>query len=320
MNVYRSFDEVPYQKNTILTVGTFDGVHRGHQIIIKRLSDLAAQKDLRAMILTLDPHPQIVLSKSIEPNVKLLTDIDERLALFEEFNLPNVMVIPFDYEFSRTTPEDFLRKYIHEKIGVSDILIGYDHMFGKNREGDLNLLERLQNELDFNIERIEALGSNNVIISSTKIRQALQSRDLKTATEMLGYPYNVRGQVELGDQRGRKIGYPTANIRIPNKYKLVPKNGVYFVQVEMGEQSKFGMANIGTRPTFTNDNDATLEVNIFDFDRDIYNEYITVSFLNYIRDEQKFNGVDEIVNQLKRDEDECHRIMKERHRTQQKIL
>lgn len=318
MNIYYNIKDVPFDKNTVITVGTFDGVHLGHKQIIQRLTDLATQNKSRSFIVTLDPHPRIVLSQSIgeinnqQNEIKLLNDLEDRLKLFEDYGVENVLVINFTKEFSKTSPLSFVEDIIYKNIGFNYFLIGYDHSFGKNREGDINLLLEIKDNLNFEIEQVEPLLLNESAISSTKVRKSISNGEIQIANEMLGYDYYIKGKVVEGFKRGRQIGYPTANIEVSDKYRLIPMNGVYVVRVELESNSintseninKFyGMANIGFRPTFDNDKKLSIEVNIFDFNQDVYGKNLKVSFINYIRNEQKFNSIDEIIAQLKKDKE-----------------
>lgn len=308
MKVYKSFDKIPYIKNTILTVGTFDGVHLGHQFIINKLLNEGLKNNLRTVVLTIDPHPRLVIQPKDGKEVKLLTDIFERITLFERFGVENLVIIPFSYEFSRTSPEDFVRNYLN-KIGFSKILIGHDHMFGRDRTGNFDLLKTLSNELDFEIERFEALTINNETISSTKIRDALSQGNIAKANSMLGYYYFVTGIVISGDKRGTTIGFPTANIEIPAN-KQIPANGVYLVKSNINHHTYYGMANIGFRPTFTNSQKLSLEVHFFDFEGDLYGEKLTLEFIAYLREEKKFKEVNDLIEQLKNDQKRSLELIK----------
>ncbi len=309
MKVYNSFDDIKFDKNTILTVGTFDGVHKGHQIIIGKLLEIARKENLRPVLLTIHPHPQIVLKKQGTEALKLLTSIEERLTLFENYGIEHTVVIPFSYEFSRTSPEDFVTNYLVEKIGMKKILIGYDHLFGKNREGSKDLLDKLSGKFDFTVERLEARKDHDSIISSTAIRHHLYNHQIKEASSLLGYNYHIRGKVVVGDRRGHTIGFPTANVRPNDPHKLMPANGVYLVETKINNEIYYGMANIGTRPTFTDDIMPTLEVHFFNFSDDIYGKYITVNFLEFLRKEVKFDSLQALLNQLEEDKKSCqHRI------------
>lgn len=305
MKVYKSFDEIKYNPATVLTIGTFDGVHKGHGKILGRLREIASEENLRALVITFHPHPQTVLQRNDRNPVYLLTTIQERLKLFEKYGIENVLIIPFSYEFSQTTPEDFIKIYLNQKIGFSKILIGYDHFFGKNREGNLELLQKLSLETGFGVERINRFSEDENIISSTVIRNELLARNLDKANYLLGYEYFIEGKVVTGDKRGAKLGIPTANIQSPHPNKLLPSNGVYFVSLQINGTTHYGMANIGTRPTFTDETIRTIEVNIFDFNSDIYNKVVTVNFLKFIREEKKFGGIEEFLAQLKMDKEMC---------------
>ncbi len=310
MRIYRSFEEIKYDKKTILTVGTFDGVHKGHKAILRRLINDAEKSGLRDLVMTFHPHPQQVVKRRDKIMIELLTTIDERIELFEKNGISNVLIIPFTYQFSQTPPDVFIREMIVGKVGVSKILIGYDHMFGRNREGDLSLLKAQGERFDFEVEKLDARQEKNLIISSTKIRIALKSKDLQLANELLGYNYSAQGTVIEGDRRGRTIGYPTANIQLDDNAKLLPADGVYFVKVYLDGESYYGMTNIGMRPTFDNDIGRTFETYIFDFDSDIYGKKLKVEFLEFIRDELKFDNIEQLIAQLKKDEEKCRKKIK----------
>lgn len=309
MNIYRTFNEIPYNPDTVLTVGTFDGVHLGHKLIIDKLLKISKIYNLRHVLITIDPHPQIVLQRPDKKPLSLLTTISERLRLFERFGIQNTLIIPFSKEFAQTSPDDFVRNYLIKIIGMKKMLIGYDHLFGKNREGNEELLKKLSEELSFDIEKLGPLQDKEVIISSTKIRDAICNKNIEFANEMLGYNYFVHGKILKGDGRGAKIGYPTANIYPDNNNKLLPSNGIYFVSAEINDKKYFGMAYIGTRPTFTQDTQPTLEVNFFDFEGNLYGTEIFVEFLNYIRDDKKFNNKDELIKEIQNDEIICRNLM-----------
>lgn len=311
MNIYRTFDDIDFNKNTVLTVGTFDGVHKGHQMLLKYLKSVAAEKSLRPLLITIDPHPQIVLQKGAKPHIKLLTTIEERIELFREYGLKNLLIIPFSYEFSRTKPEQFIEKYLYQKTGLRHILVGYDHLFGKDRSGNNNLLEEYGLRLDFEVEKMSPYLENGEIISSTKIRNFLAANEISKANKMLGYDYSVTGKIVRGQGRARSLGYPTANYEINNPHKQVPANGVYLVYSYIRDNLYYGMANIGTRPTLTNDKHPTLEVNYFNLDMDLYDDILKVSFLEFIRYEHKFNGVSALLNQISKDKQTCLDLIKD---------
>jgi riboflavin kinase/FMN adenylyltransferase len=310
MRVFRGFEEIDFKKETILTVGTFDGVHKGHQLILSTLKKQSEELGFRDLVMTFHPHPQQVVRRRDKAPLELLSTIDERIKLFENNSISNVLVIPFTYQFSQTPPDVFIRELIVKKVGVDKILLGYDHLFGKNREGDLSLLKAQGHRFGFEVEKAPVCQEKNLIISSTKIRHAIKDGNLTLANELLGYNYFAMGRVVKGDMRGSTIGYPTANLHLEDDAKLLPPNGVYFVKVRIGKEEFYGMTNIGLRPTFKLNEGRTFETNIFDFDRDIYNETIRVEFLEYIREEKKFSGVDTLVEQLKNDELTCRNKIK----------
>lgn len=309
MRVYRNIDEIEFNHDTIITVGTFDGVHRGHQLILDKISKEAEELNLRDMVITIHPHPQVVLQKPERDPIQILTSIDERIELFEKFGINNLFVLPFTFEFSQTPPEVFIKDILFGRIGLSKMLIGYDHMFGRNRSGNFDLLNDLSHSLGFTIDKVSAFGENDSIISSTKIRNCLKNHDIKTANSMLGYNYFAKGIVVKGDMRGRTIGYPTANIEFEDNSKLIPAKGVYLVKVNIKSGQFYGMCNIGTRPTFKDDNKVSFEVFIFDFDEDIYGEPIRVEFIDFIRNEMKFEGVANLISALQKDEKFCREII-----------
>ncbi|MDP2364611.1 MAG: riboflavin biosynthesis protein RibF [Ignavibacteria bacterium] len=310
MNIYKDFSEIDYDKETVITTGTFDGVHLGHQVIINRLLEISNQDNLRHLVITFEPHPQIVLQKDNHP-LKLLTSISERIKLFESFGVKNLLIINFTREFSELNPEVFVRDYLVNLIGLKKVLIGYDHLFGKNRKGNENLLSQMKNEYDFSLETISALENVRVVVSSTKIRHALAEGHLSIANNYLGYKYFVDGKVVYGDRRGNSIGYPTANIQPSNEFKLLPANGVYLVKAIVDFKTEYGMANIGLRPTFTNNTEPVLEIFFFDFDKNIYAKALSVSFLKFVREEKKFFSLESFLGQLKQDEEFCRNLIPE---------
>ncbi len=310
MNIYRDFSEIEFNKETVITTGTFDGIHLGHQVIINRLLEISRNENLRHLVITFEPHPQIVLQKNNQP-IKLLTSISERIKLFESFGVKNLLIINFTKEFSELNPEVFVRDYLVKQIGLKKVLIGYDHLFGKNREGNEHLLSQMSKEFDFSLETISALENERVIVSSTKIRHALAEGHLTVANNYLGYKYFVDGKVVYGDRRGNTIGYPTANVQPADEYKLFPANGVYLVKATVDFKTEYGMANIGLRPTFTNNTEPVLEIFFFDFDKNIYDNAISVSFLKFVREEKKFFSLESFLGQLKQDEEFCRNLIPE---------
>lgn len=280
----------------VVTSGTFDGVHVGHQKILSRLKELAAEKGGEAVVLTFWPHPRLVL-KPEDNSLKLLSTFDEKLRLFEQQGIDHVVRVPFTREFSQLSSDEFIRKVLVDKIGTRYLVIGYDHRFGKNREGGFDYLTEHSADYGFQVEEIPRQDIEDVGVSSTKIRQALDEGDIFTANEYLGRPYLLTGEVIHGDQLGRSWGFPTANISVQEKYKLVPKDGIYACRVRWNERLLEGMMYIGVRPTI-NGIQRNIEVNIFDFDQEIYGETLEVHFVGQIREDMKFENIDQLKNQL----------------------
>ena len=303
MKILRNLDQSYYDKHSIVTVGTFDGVHKGHRVVIDKLHELKEKSGCRSVVLTFDPHPQLIL-KNRSTEIKLLSTTDEKLEIFQNLGVDVVYVLKFTKEFSSTSAEEFLKKYLVDGIGLEHLVLGFDHSFGKNREGNLETLKALTEKYDFDLYKVEEFKGESRI-NSTSIRNLLKSGDLKKAREILGDDYSFEGTVVTGDRRGKTIGFPTANVKVSDEHKLIPRNGVYFVKVMVVEGEYFGMMNIGTRPTVSTGNEIFIEVNIFNFDKNIYGKKIKVVFKEYIRDEKKFNSLDELVNQLNKDKEEC---------------
>lgn len=309
MKIYRSFGEIEHSKNRIITVGTFDGVHLGHQKILQRLRELAKNLGGKSLIITFHPHPQMVLKKENKEPIKLLTTIEERLQLFEKFEIDEVLVAPFTKEFSQTTASDFVEKFLVEQVGLTLILIGHDHLFGRNREGNFALMNELSQKLNFKVEQISPYILDEIIVSSTKIRNALHDNKIELANKLLGYDYFIRGKVIEGDGRGAKLGFPTANIKFDDANKLVPSNGVFLVYSELLGRKFYGMANIGVRPTFYTNYPKILEVYYFDLNQNLYGIDLSVHFLKFIRYEQKFDSIDSLLHQLNHDKETCLKII-----------
>ena len=283
---------------TIVTIGTFDGVHIGHQKIIEKVVQTAKKSNKKSVLLTFFPHPRMVLQK--DSNIELINTIDERAALLAKTGLDYLIIHPFSKSFSRLTALDFVRDILVNQLNISKLIIGYDHHFGKNREGNLEQLTEYSYLYDFEVEEIPAQDINDVSVSSTKIRRALSEKNIKTANKYLGYNFMLTGTVVNGKQLGGKIGYPTANIHVEETYKLIPKTGVYIVKSTIQNSAVFGMMNIGFRPTI-NGKHQTIEVHFFDFNEDLYAQNITVEILYFLRDEEKFNSVETLISQLEID-------------------
>jgi riboflavin kinase/FMN adenylyltransferase len=288
-------------KNPVVTIGTFDGVHLGHRKIISRLHDLAASIDGESVIFTFDPHPRKVVAAS-ETNLRLLTSLDEKIALFEQSGIDHLVVYPFTPEFAQLTYEEFVEQILVGQIHTKSLVVGYDHKFGKGRQGDFDLLKNCADRLGFQIEKLDVLLMNESHISSTKIREAIQSGDFETANAFLGYRFSLHGTVVEGQKIGRTINYPTANIDTSDPDKIIPGYGVYAVVVTVQNTEYLGMLNIGSRPTVNHNADnRTVEVNILDFDADIYGEEIKVVFYHKLREEQRFASLDALKEQLAKD-------------------
>jgi len=294
-------------QNPILTIGVFDGVHLGHKRVLNRLKEIAREREGESVVLTLWPHPRIVLDKDVE-SLRLLSNIEEKKHLLSKTGIDHLIILPFTEEFSRLAACDFIEEYLVKKIKVKHLVIGYNHQFGKDRKAGYDFLKECADKFGFSIEKLDAELIDNDRVSSTKIREFLTSGHLQIANKYLGYDYFISGNVVQGNQIGRKIGFPTANIKIPEPYKQVPRDGVYAVRVKLNSDSYFGMLNIGSRPTIEPaPRLKNIEVHILNFDKKIYNQTITVTFVKRIRDEKKFDGLEELTKQLQQDK---KRVMK----------
>lgn len=293
--------------NSVITVGTFDGVHAGHRAIIDTVVEKANERDARSVLVTFDPHPRNIINP--DAGIKLLTTLQERSEILDELGIDMMIVIPFDRDFSLLSSKEFVRDIIYKKIGVSEFVIGYDHQFGRNREGTIETIEKLGKELGFDAYVVSKCEVGEKTVSSTAIRNAISEEgNVDEAAEFLQRPYRLNGTVVHGDKRGKEIGFPTANIKPEQVNKIIPKDGVYAVKVRINGNLYDGMMNIGTRPTFDG-KVQTLEVHLFNFDEDIYGKEVQVRFYNRIRDEKKFDGKDELVGQLKQDEKQARKLL-----------
>lgn len=300
MNTYTSLSEYKSNKKSVVTIGTFDGVHIGHRKILEHIVESANELNCESVVLTFFPHPRMVLQQSSE--VKLLNTIDEKKVLLENVGIDNLIIHPFDKDFSRLTAEAFVKEILIDQLHVQKIIIGYDHRFGRNRTANIDDLIHFGAQYGFEVEQISAQEVNDNAVSSTKIRNAILNGDCTLANEYLGYRYFFSGTVVKGKQLGRTIGFPTANIEINEEYKLIPKKGVYVVKGSYNSETHFGMMNIGTRPTVSGEHQ-TIEVHFLDLNKDIYDQTITIELLEFIRDEHKFESLEALKTQIQKDKE-----------------
>ena len=307
MKIVKHIANFSTDEKTFVTIGTFDGVHFGHQKILEKLVSEAKEAGKKAVLLTFFPHPRMVLQK--DATIELINTIDERAKLLKKTGLDYLIIHPFSKEFSKTTALEFVRDILVDTFNISKLIIGYDHHFGKNREGNIEQLTEYSHKYNFTVEEIPAQDIDDVSVSSTKVRRALAAGNLKTANNYLGYNFMLNGVVVNGKKLGGKIGYPTANIDVKEAYKLIPKTGVYVVRSFIENNLVFGMMNIGNRPT-VNGNHQTIEVHFFDFNEDLYHKSLTVELIYFLRDEHKFDSLDSLVLQLKEDENMARAYLK----------
>ena len=307
MKIVQNTSNFSVKDETYVTIGTFDGVHLGHQKIIEKLVKEAKKANKKSVVLTFFPHPRMVLQK--DASLKLLNTIEERATLLEKTDLDYLIIHPFSKDFSRMSALEFVRDILVKQLNISKLIIGYDHHFGKNREGNITQLSEYSHLYGFKVEEIPAQDIDSVSVSSTKVRRALAAGNLKTANHYLGYNFMLTGTVVNGKKLGGKIGYPTANIDVKETYKLIPKTGVYVVKSSIGRKTVFGMMNIGNRPTI-NGNHQTIEIHFFDFSKDLYHKNLTIELLYFLRDEQKFDTIEFLVHQLKKDEEIARNYIK----------
>jgi len=296
MKVHYGTENLPEIKNAIVSQGTFDGVHLAHKKIIERIKQIATEKSGETVLITFEPHPRMVIHPE-DHGLQLLSTLPEKINLFSATGINHLIILPFTKEFSRISSELFIRDILVKKIKTNTLVIGYDHRFGKNREGTFAHLKESSSLYGFEVEEIPEQDIDEIAVSSTKIRMALLSDDLFTAQKYLGNPYGLEGKVIEGKKLGRTIGYPTANIEIENAFKLIPPDGVYAVKVWHANKKFGGMLNIGNNPTVA-DKGRSIEVHIFDFESNIYNETIKIEFISKLRNEAKFNNLEELKNQL----------------------
>ena len=303
MRIFKGIDELGAFKNSVVTIGTFDGAHKGHQKILSRLNDRAKETQGESILFTFYPHPRMIVFPE-NHNLKLLQTIDEKIESLASFGLDNLIIYPFTKEFSRLTAFEFVRDILVEKLKVKTLVIGYDHQFGRNREGDLEFLKETAKIFDFDVEEISAEEVQEVNVSSTKIRQSLNNGNIERANEFLGRPFLCTGKVVEGKRLGRELGFPTLNIEVNNEHKILPMDGVYAVNVQIKDEHLEGMMNIGQNPTVqkNTEQEKKLEVHIFDFDKEVYGAEVKVFFQKFIRDEKTFSNLEELKSQLIQDE------------------
>lgn len=299
MKIFSSIGEFKTDKKVVATLGTFDGVHIGHQMIIQKLVDAAKELDAESLVLTFFPHPRMVLKQ--DHGIRLLNTLEEKQELLANLGLNNLVVQKFDMEFANLSAEEFVKQVLVDTFNISKIIIGYDHRFGKNRTADIHDLKHFGSIYGFEVEEISAQEIDHVSISSTKIRTALEEGNIALANEFLGHTYYFSGQVVHGKKLGRTLGFPTANFKVSASYKMIPKNGVYVVESEIDGKVEKGMMSIGINPTFE-DHPYSIEVNYLDWSGDLYDKTLKVRILDRIRDEQKFQSLEELVERIKEDE------------------
>ena len=306
MKIFNNIQSYSSEKESILTIGTFDGVHIGHNKILTKLVEESKKNNLSSLIMTFFPHPRMVLQKSQE--IKMIDTIDEKIHLFEKTGVDNLIIQPFDENFSKIRAKEFVEEILVKKLKIKYIIIGYDHRFGKDREASVDDLKKFGLNYMFTVEEIAAQEIHSIAISSTKIRNAILKGEIKKCNEYLGRNFMLTGEVVHGDGLGKKINFPTANIEIPETYKIIPKNGVYLVKAIINSEIYFGMMNIGVRPTIGGEN-KSLEIHFFNFKDNIYNKTISVEIICKIRDEEEFSSIDELKIQLKKDEQFCLKLI-----------
>lgn len=299
MRIFDDLSKITKDDNTILTLGTFDGIHLGHRKILEKVKKKATVSHSRSLLITFDPHPRKIITPDY--HIKLLTNQSEKTKLLEATGIDILLVINFTKEFSQLTSEEFIKEYLLKHIGIKEIIVGHDHHFGKGRSGDANTLRKLGVENNFEVTMVDAYKINGETVNSTAIRKALIEGDIKKANTFLGRRYSFDGTVIQGDQRGRTLGFPTANILAENHDKLLPALGIYAVNFFIEGETVKGLMSVGKRPTFYNSGETVTEVYLYDFDRDIYGKKVSVEIVDWIRGEEKFNSAEELIAQMQKD-------------------
>lgn len=306
MQIFYSIKDLKKNKNTVLTLGTFDGIHPGHLKIIDRLVSCSKEKGCRSVVITFYPHPRTILGN--DNSVKMLTTQEEKIELLEKLGVENLLIINFTKEFASLSAEDFIYDYLINGIGLTEIVLGHDHHFGKGRRGNAELLQKIADKEGFIVTKAEAFMIDGEAVSSTKIRNAIAEGDIIRANKLLGRNYEFSGIVVGGDKRGRELGFPTANIKLSSQEKLLPASGVYAVKVMVENERHTGLLSIGKRPTFYNQGELVSEVYIYDFNREIYGAKVTTELVERLRGEVKFNSAEELINQMNTDKENGNKI------------
>lgn len=310
MKTVRHLSEIEFQRNSVVSVGSFDGVHRAHQEVIREVTRRARGRGGRSVLVTFEPHPKLVLGPA-PGEVRLLTTLEERIELCDQLDIDLLFVIPFTFEFSRQSFREFYIQYIVEGVGASEVIEGYDHHFGRDREGSVQGLLQMGREFDFSVIAMKPVTLGGEIVSSSAIRKHLLEGDVARAAELLGRPYSVTGTVIRGDGRGKSLGYPTANIVLSSPVKLVPQDGIYVGMVRRRSSVSYGLISIGTRPTFVENGERSIEVYLIDFEGDLYGESIEIRFLKRLREERKFPTAEELIQQMNDDKEAGIRAIQE---------
>ena len=308
MKIIKDLKEIERDEKTVITLGTFDGLHLGHQRIVDLLLRKSKDSGRRNFLITFDPHPRKIIPG--RNDVKLLSTLEEKESILEKLGLENLFIVKFTSEFSKQTPEQFVEKYLIDGIGLKEIVIGYDHHFGKGRDGNFKLLQKMGDKYNFTVDVVPEFMIEGETISSTKIRNALLNGDVVKANKMLGRLYSFKGKIVKGDDRGKELGFPTANLSIKNEDKLIPAEGIYASECIIDGEKYYGLLSLGSRPTFYTDGEIIPEFYIFDFNKNIYGKSLEVCLVEKIRDEEKFNSVDELIAQMKNDEKKGKEILK----------
>lgn len=307
MEVHQSLDHLPEFRNPVLTIGTFDGVHHGHQQIIRHINEVAQRVHGESVLLTFHPHPRLVINPD-DDSLRLITTMDEKIALLDRYGIDHLVIATFSLAFSRTEPKDYIKNVLVDSIHPRYLIIGYDHHFGRNRQGNIQTLKQYADEFGYEVEEIPKQIIEDISVSSTKIRKAVTNGDIEKANLLLDHPFLLTGTVIKGQQIGKSLGFPTANLFISDKHKLIPPSGVFAVRVVLGSETFDGMLYIGNRPTFSG-TEQSIEVNIFDFNKDIYGNQISLELMATIRGDMKFDSEEALKQQMAADKEQTLEIL-----------